>query len=174
MKQNIQKISRVKTLLHDTTSDLKICAATDGWPCIITTVASLQWGQIVWHTEAFYSCKHTNAKSMSKHTHQTLKASLTCIVGQSFVVCVKQEPSLLPCLDPPSSFREKASTPSRCKPQVRAVGNPVTQWLYMGPKVKVWSKEKGQAALLERQVELSYPVNSAFSMENTTSIQWHF
>lgn len=105
-----------------------------------------------------------------RYTHIVSKASLTCVVGQPFVVCVKQEPSLLPRLDPPTSFRQKARTATRCEPQISAAGNPVTQWLHMGPKVKVWSKEKWQAALLKRHVELKWPFDpSTFHTENASS-----
>lgn len=103
------------------------------------------------HKEVFYSHKQTNAKSES--THPALPASLTCIVGESPVVCVEQKPSLLPGFHPPSSFGQEACAASRCHPQVRAAGHAVTQRLHMGPEVKVCREEERQAPLLEEQQE---------------------
>lgn len=65
------------------------------------------------------------------------------------MVHVKQEPSLLPGLDPPPSFGQEAGAASRRQPQVRAAGHSVTQRLHVGPEVKVWREEEGQAALRE-------------------------
>lgn len=69
------------------------------------------------------------------------------------MVRVKQEPPLLPRLDSPPSFGQEARTASGRQAQVRAAGHPVTQRLHMTPEVKVGREEKGQAALLQRQME---------------------
>lgn len=69
------------------------------------------------------------------------------------MVHVKQEPPLLPGLDPPPSLGQEACAASRRQPQVRAAGHPVTQRLQVGPEVKVRGEEEGQAALLETQTE---------------------
>lgn len=98
------------------------------------------------HTEAFLQA-NTETKSQSAHTAPP--ASLTCIVGEASVVHVKQEPSLLPGLDPPPSLCEEARAASRREPQVVAADHPVTQRLHVGPQVKVRGQEEGQAALLE-------------------------
>lgn len=65
------------------------------------------------------------------------------------MVHVKQEPSLLPGFDPPPSFGQEARTASRRQPQFRAASHSMTQRLHMGPQVKVWREEEGQATLLE-------------------------
>lgn len=69
------------------------------------------------------------------------------------MVHVKQEPPLLPGLDPPPSFGQEARTAPRRQPQVRAAGHAMTQRLQVGPQVKVGREEEGQAVLLERHMD---------------------
>lgn len=111
--------------------------------CFTTHLPSLWWAGVT--QKAFI---HANEQSLC--VHNTTRASLTCIVGQSSVVHVKEEPSLLPCLYSSPSFGQEACTASRCQPQVHAAGHPVTQRLHMGPKVEVWREEERLATLLKR------------------------
>lgn len=75
------------------------------------------------------------------------------------MVHVKQEPPLLPGLNPPPSLGQEACATSRCQPQVGAAGHPVTQRLHMGPEVKVRREGEGKAALLEKQMEEKHYIN---------------
>lgn len=90
-----------------------------------------------------------NANEQSLCVHNTTRASLTCIVGQSSVVHVKEEPSLLPRLHPSPSFGQEACAAARRQPQVRAGGHPVAQRLHMGPEVEVGRQEKRLPPLLK-------------------------
>lgn len=91
------------------------------------------------------------------------------------MVHVKQEPPLLPGLDPPASLGQEARAASRCQPQVRAAGHPMTQRLHVDPEVKVCGEEEGQAALLQRQME-KIESKSPFSGKpgDIISFQWPF
>lgn len=82
-----------------------------------------------------------------KHT----SSSLTSVVGQPPMVHVKQEPSLLPRFDPPSSLGQEAGAASGRQPQVGAGGHAVTQGLQVGAEVKVSREEERQ--LLGTQAE---------------------
>lgn len=68
----------------------------------------------------------------------------TCVVGQPPVVHVKQEPPLLPRLDPPPSLGQEAGAASGRQPQVGAGGHAVTQRLQVGAEVKVGGEEEQQ------------------------------
>lgn len=76
------------------------------------------------------------------HTHRS--PSPTCVVGQPPVVHVKQEPSLLPRLDPPPSLGQEAGAASGRQPQVSAGGHAMTQRLQVGAEVKVGGEEERQ------------------------------
>lgn len=93
------------------------------------------------------------------------------------MVHVKQEPSLLPGLDPAPSLGQEACTASRRQPQVRAGGHSVTQRLQVGAEVEVWREEEGQ--LLEthtRRLDVVRRSQSIFhgNERNTGNIQRPF
>lgn len=69
------------------------------------------------------------------------------------MVHVKQEPPLLPSLDPAPSLGQEACAASRRQPQVFAAGHSVTQRLQVSPQVEVGTEEEGGAALLDTQME---------------------
>lgn len=97
--------------------------------------------------------KKTNQKNpvnnvvAQKHT----RPGLTSVVGQSPVVHVKEEPSLLPRLDSPPSLGQEAGAASGRQSQVGAGGHAVTQGLQVGAKVEVGREEEWQ--LLGTQAE---------------------
>lgn len=81
----------------------------------------------------------------NRNVHTALSTGLTCVVGESFVVHVKQEPSLFPGLNPPPSLGQKAGAAPGRQPQVHAAGHPVTQRLHVGAEVEVGGEEEWQA-----------------------------
>lgn len=71
-----------------------------------------------------------------------------CVISQSSVVHVEQEPPLLPRLDFAAAFGEEPSAAPRREAQVDAAVHSVTQRLDVRPQVKVHREEERQAAQL--------------------------